>query len=292
MSKIKNSNLITRVFESLFKVVGRRTLDSFAIQILKTTVKKLETKFNFLNSVSIQADFFSEGGINATFDPSFDTIEPSRLGEAIDALIRVTHLELTETIDEDVGLYFITELKDHLGDSYVDELRNLGINFESIQTEQHKRYQMRGPQLKPPSGPKGEAQEELPYNWDSVSTWKYDNNVCLLYDEQGKLLDTLQLDLIIEEYVERVTESKNQNSVPSPKTTMLKVTDKENKLLDMIRRRDTDVQSAIALLHISNQKFDTMIQKLLKLEMLQYISDKEVKLTEKGLQHLSRQQKK
>jgi Mn-dependent DtxR family transcriptional regulator len=34
-----------------------------------------------------------------------------------------------------------------------------------------------------------------------------------------------------------------------------------------------------------------MIQKLLKLEMLQYISDNEVKLTEKGLQHLSSNQK-
>jgi hypothetical protein len=291
MPKIKNSILITRVFEALFKVVGRRTLDSFAIQILQTTVKKLETKFNFLSSVSIQADFFSEGGINATFDPSFDTIEPSRLGEAIDALIRVTHLELIENIGEDVGLYFITELKDHLGDSYMNELRDLGVHFESIQTEQHKRYQMKGLQLHPPSAPKRKEQEELAYTWDSVSTWKYDNNVCLLYDEQGKLLDTLQLDLIIEEYVERVTESKNENPVYLPKTTMLKVTDKENELLEMIRRHDTDVRSAIALLHISSQKFDTMIQKLLKLEMLQYISDNEVKLTEKGLQHLSSNQK-
>jgi hypothetical protein len=291
MPKIKNSILITRVFEALFKVVGRRTLDSFAIQILQTTVKKLETKFNFLSSVSIQADFFSEGGINATFDPSFDTIEPSRLGEAIDALIRVTHLELIENIGEDVGLYFITELKDHFGDSYMNELRDLGVHFESIQTEQHKRYQMKGLQLHPPSAPKRKEQEELAYTWDSVSTWKYDNNVCLLYDERGKLLDTLQLDLIIEEYVERVTESKNENPVYLPKTTMLKVTDKENELLEMIRRHDTDVRSAIALLHISSQKFDTMIQKLLKLEMLQYISDNEVKLTEKGLQHLSSNQK-
>jgi hypothetical protein len=242
MPKIKNSILITRVFEALFKVVGRRTLDSFAIQILQTTVKKLETKFNFLSSVSIQADFFSEGGINATFDPSFDTIEPSRLGEAIDALIRVTHLELIENIGEDVGLYFITELKDYLGDSYMDELRDLGVHFESIQTEQHKRYQMKGLQLHPPSAPKRKEQEELAYTWDSVSTWKYDNNVCLLYDEQGKLLDTLQLDLIIEEYVERVTESKNENPVYLPKTTMLKVTDKENELLEMIRRHDTDVR--------------------------------------------------
>jgi Mn-dependent DtxR family transcriptional regulator len=34
-----------------------------------------------------------------------------------------------------------------------------------------------------------------------------------------------------------------------------------------------------------------MIQKLLQLEMLQYISDNEVKLTEKGLQRLNNKEK-
>jgi hypothetical protein len=286
MSKTKNSVLATQVFEALFTVVGRRTLDSFAIQILKTTLEKLETKFDFLTLVTIHDDFFSDDGIHATFEQTFDTIEPSRFGEAIDALIRVIYLELTETIGDDVGLYFITELKQHLGDSSVDELRGCGVHFERIQSEQHLRFQTKKPQLFPQSIPK-EEQEEPQYTWDTVSTWKYDNNVCLLYDEQGRLLDTLQLDLIIEEYIERVNESQKQNHLYSPKTTMMKTTEKEQELLEMIRRRDTDVQSAVTLLHISRQKFDTMIQKLLQLELLQYLSDTEVKLTEKGLQYLS-----
>lgn len=286
MSKTKNSVLTTQVFEALFTVVGRRTLDSFAIQILKTTLEKLETKFDFLTLVTIHDDFFSEDGIQATFEQTFNTIEPSRLGEAIDTLIRVIYLELTETIDDDVGLYFITELQQHLGDSSVDELRGNGVHFERIQSEQHLRFQTKKPQLFPQSIPKEEP-EEPQYTWDTVSTWKYDNNVCLLYDEQGRLLDTLQLDLIIEEYIERVTESQKQHQTLVPKTTMIQVTEKEQELLHMIQRRDTDVQSAVTLLHISRQKFDTMIQKLLQLEMLQYLSDNEVKLTEKGIQYLS-----
>ncbi len=71
----------------------------------------------FFTLVTIHDDFFSDDGIQTTFDQTFDTIEPSRFGEAIDALIRVIYLELTETIGDDVGLYFITELKKHLGDS-------------------------------------------------------------------------------------------------------------------------------------------------------------------------------
>jgi hypothetical protein len=286
MVKVRNSILMTQVIEALYTVLGRRTLDSFAIQMLKTTTKKLEAKFPFLSSLEIHEEFFLEEGPKITIDPMFDTIESTRLGEAIDTLIRVIYLELTNTIGDDVGLFFITELKEYLGDESIDELRSCGVHLEVIQSEQHLRYQMKGIRLVSALPPVEEEKEEPEYTWDTVSTWKYENNVCRLYDSKGKLLDTLQLDLIIEEYIERVSETKKHQLIPTPKTTMLKVTEKEKELLEMLRRRDTDVESAETLLHITRQKLDVMIQKLLQLEMLQHISDNEVKITEKGLQFL------
>jgi hypothetical protein len=292
MPQTKNSVLATKVFEALFAVVGRRTLDSFAIQILRTTLEKLKKRFDFLTSVVIDEDFFSHNGIHVKFSAEFDTIESKRYAEAIDALIQVVYLELIQTIGAEVGLYFVTELKDHLGDIYFDELKERGVHFERIQEEQHSQMQMKGIRNQP-SQDKKQQEQELPlYTWDSVSTWKYENNVCMLYDENGKLLDTLYLDIVIEEYVQRVTEAQTQPQVSTQKTSMMKVTDKETELLEMIQRHDTDVHSAISLLHISQQKFDMMIQKLLQLELLQYVSDKEVKLTEKGLQHVTASQRK
>ncbi len=292
MQKIKNSQLITKVIDALFLVIGRRTLDSFAVKILKTTLEKLETKFDFLGYLTIHDDFFSEDGIKATINESFDSIEPSLVGHAIDALIRIVYLELTETIGDDVGFYFITEVKEHLGDLIVDELHHYGINLEQIQEEQHTRLQIKGIKPSPSSFLNKTGQNELQYTWDTVSRWKYDDNVCFLYDDDGRLLDTLQLDFIIEEYVERITESRKQHLISIPKITILKVTEKESQLLEMMNQRDIDNDDAVTLLHLSQQKFDTMIQKLLKLEMLQYISENEVKLTEKGLQYLSENKKK
>ncbi len=283
---------MTRVFEALFIVVGRRTLDSFAVQIIKTTTEKLQKKFDFLSLITVHDTIFAEDKIKATIDPEFNTIEPALVGPAIDALIRVIYIELIETIGDDACLYFVTEFKQNIGNDFVDELRGIGINFEQIQAEHNSHYQKKVHQLHTPPASKKEEPEKPSYTWQSVSTWKYDNNICLLYDEAGRLLDTLQLDLIIEEYVERVTESRNQQETPLLKTTMLKVTGKENELLEMMKRRDIDIESALALLHVSRQKFDSMVQKLLQLEMLQYVSDKEVKLTEKGLFHLSEHQKK
>ena len=292
MPQTKNSVLATKVFEALFAVVGRRTLDSFAIQILRTTLEKLKKRFDFLTSVAIDEDFFSHNGIHVKFSAEFDTIESKRYAEAIDALIQVVYLELIQTIGAEVGLYFVTELKDHLGDIYFDELKERGVHFERIQEEQHSQMQMRGIRNQPSQDKKQEEQELPLYTWDSVSTWKYENNVCMLYDENGKLLDTLYLDIVIEEYVQRVTETQTPPQVSTQKTSMMKVTEKETELLEMIQRHDTDVHSAISLLHISQQKFDMIIQKLLQLELLQYVSDKEVKLTEKGLQHVTASQRK
>lgn len=290
MAHVRNSVLFLRVIDALYTVVGRRTLDSFALQTLKTAIETLEKKFDFFHYIQISDDFSMNQGITATIDARFDTIDPSRLGTALDVLIRVLYKELIETVGDDVGLYFISEIKDHLSEVYVDQLKHCGVRLDSIQTEQHQQYQMKGLHHAPHIHSEDE-EVEPEYTWDAVSTWTYDNNVCRLYDEMGKLLDTLQLDLIIEEYVQRVSEVKKHQLVPSPKTTMLRVSEKETELLELMHQRDSDVQSAVALLHISRQKFDTMIQKLLQLEMLQHISENEVKLTEKGLQYLNEQKK-
>ncbi len=141
------------------------------------------------------------------------------------------------------------------------------------------------------SAPK-DAIKQPPYTWDSVSTWKYQDNVCQLYDTDGRLLDTLQLDLLIEDYVQRITESQKHPMIPSPRTTMLKVTEKEHELLQMMQHRDLEGESAVILLHVSRQKFESMIQKLLNMELLQHQSEKEVRLTEKGLQFLAGLQEK
>ncbi len=291
MSKTKNSVVAKHVFDAVFKVVGRRTLDSFAVQILKTTLEKLQKRYEFLTLITIHDDLFSEEGIHVTFDATFEEIEPTHLGEAIETLLRIIYLELIDTIGNDVGLYFIKELKQHLGDEYIDELRDRGVQLERIESQQASRYQMKGWPTLTQSASK-EAIDQPPYTWDSVSTWKYQDNVCQLYDTNGRLLDTLQLDLLIEDYVERVTESQKHPMIPSPKTTMLKVTEKEHELLQMMQHRDLEGESAVILLHVSRQKFESMVQKLLSMELLQHQSEKEVRLTEKGLQYLAGLQEK
>jgi hypothetical protein len=280
-----NSELLTQVVEALFYVAGRRTLSSYSIQVIKTVVKKLEPKYDFLRHVEIEDALYSEGGMRISTDHIVDSVDPVRLSEALDDLIRVVYIDLLETVGDDVGLFFVSELKARLGEHSVEELMNYGVNFDKIQGDQHKLY--REMEKKPDRNPHREKPDEphkLGYSWDTVSTWKYDNNVCLLYDGQGTLLDKIELDLVIEDYVRRVTEFKE--STP-PESTMYKISGKEDQFLELLHDRDVDVDSAIVALEISRQKLNAMIQKLIRLEMLEYISDKEIKLTQKGLEYLT-----
>jgi len=276
---------MTRVIDALFRVVGRRTLNSHAIKVIQTVLSKLAPTFDFLDAVTVHDEFFLLEGVEVTIDPAFDAVEPMQVGKAIDTMIRVIYMDLVETTGEEVGLYFITELKGHLGDVVLDDLRSRGVDLVGIQFEQHLYHQMKEPRPPKPAPEPEEEDVEPFYSWETVSTWKYDNNVCLLYDSHGKLLDTIQLDLLIEEYVRRVTETTDKEAKPTVRT-ILRMTEKDDEFLAMLQQRDMDVEYAVTLLHISRQKLETMIQKLLQLEMLQYISDNEVKLTEKGLRHL------
>ena len=284
MPVVQNSILMRRVIEGLFAVVGRRTLDSHAIKVIQTVLKKLVPTFGFLENIVVHDELFSQEGVRMTIDSRFDSVNRAMVGKAAQALVQVISMDMVKTAGEEVGLFFITELKGRLGDEILDDLRDRGVNLDRLQKDNHQLHQMKGPEMKQLSTQE-EEELEVPYTWETVNSWKYDNNVCMLYDNGGKLLDTIQLDLLVEDYVRRVMETEGNETKPIAQA-ILQVTEQDDAFLEMLKEKDIDVEYAMTLLHISQQKLQTMIQKLLQLEMLQHISDNEVKLTEKGLQYL------
>lgn len=287
MSEFKNSDVVRHILKAVFVVAGRRTLDSFAVKVVKTVVKTLEREFDFLKHVEIKDAVYSEVEEIVTVSSDLDSIEPSKIGKALDIILREVYIELKD----DAGLYFISELKDYIGEKYVLAIDNLGVDLDDIQSEQHQLYSL---QDRKKSVPTTETEVEqkaekiddanlLDYTWGDVSNWEYDNNVVFLYGDEDDLLDKLHLDMLIEDYVNRYTKDKE----PAPTSKMFEIDEKEHEFLQMLHSRDMDIELAKVLLHISREKLDTMIHRLLELEMLQHVSFNEVKLTEKGINYLS-----
>jgi len=60
--------------------------------------------------------------------------------------------------------------------------------------------------------------------------------------------------------------------------------------LKMLYSRDIDAETAVVLLHISKNEFNSMIHHLLEIEMLQYVSFNIIELTETGISYISKKE--
>ncbi|MFW6173244.1 MAG: hypothetical protein ACOC5T_05815 [Elusimicrobiota bacterium] len=286
MSEFKNSDIVRCILKAVFVVAGRRTLNSYAVNVVKTVIKTLEREYDFLKHVEIKDVVYLEEEEMVTVSSAIDSVEPSKIGKTIDIILREVYVELVD----DVGLYFINELKDYIGEKYVVAIEDLGVDLESIQSDQHNLYSLQDrkkpvPTMETKAEQKVEKSDDtnlLDYTWEDVSGWEYDNNVVFLYGGDGDLLDRLRLDMLVEDYVNRYTKYKELE----PTSKMFEIDEKDLEFLEILHSRDMDIELAKILLHISKEELDTMIHKLLELDMLEHVSFNEVKLTDKGINFL------
>jgi hypothetical protein len=294
MTVLKNSEMLGQILRSIYEVSSRRTTQAFSARVIGSIIKTLEQNYDFLKYVNVDERLNLAGDDVIHIAPDIDAIDPVRVGKAIEAIIRVIYMDLIGK----AGLFFITELKKHAGTKVIMELKNYGIDLALLQVEQHylyRRRQRKKTQAGAETGVGGGGPEAgvslLGYTWDKVSTWEYDHSkrVCTLYDKEGKVLDQLNLDSIIESYVKSLSEGYEE--LPEEyEEKVVKLNAKELELLKMLRSRDMDAETATALLHISKQEFESMVRRLLEVEMLHYVSYNVIELTELGISYLAKQE--
>jgi hypothetical protein len=193
------------------------------------------------------------------------------------------------------GLFFIKELKDRLGGDYVSALKGHGVDLDLIQLERDyalKQQKRRESQKTGATGETEKPREEatiLGYKWGNVTTWRYENNMCLLYDKNGKLLDKLHLDQIVENHVREITEPEVS---PEMINEYIKIDEDQYKLLKLLYSRDLDMDEAKHMMDKSKPEIEYMVYELISAEFLRHDSDNTVKLTGKGIEYLLSEEEK
>ncbi len=186
------------------------------------------------------------------------------------------------------------ELKQQAGDEIITQLRNYGVDLALLQTEQrymHRQHRKKKQQAQMKRMSDGLEHRDdvslLGYSWKNVGSWKYDplQKTCVLYSKEGKELDRLNLDTIIESYVTNLTDEYEDPSGEYEDEILLQ--DKEIELLRMLHTRDMDAELASVVLHVSKIEFENIVKKLLQNELLHYVSYNEIELTEEGIRFLS-----
>jgi len=291
MSKLQNSDLLRSIIRAIYITASRRTAPTFAIAVIGAITKTLEQKFDFLKNIIFNGEAGSEDFV--IVDDRVNSIEPFIIAKAIENIVQVVYLDLREK----AGFFFIKELMRNAGDNVISSLKDIGVDLELIQIQQHYLYrrQSKGQKGKIDNGQKQlDNVSLLGYSWKNVSNWEFDskNKTCTIYDKNGKQLDRLNLDTIVRKYISSISPDGSQITDENKKEIQkIGLSKKEYELLNMIQTQDTDFESATAILQMSQEELQDTIRKLLSLELLHYVSSDEVALTEIGLEYLKERKK-
>ena len=290
MTDVKNSDALSSILRALYSVASRRTTQSFAATVVGAIIKTLEQNYPFLRYVRIENLENSSSNEIISISSDIDTVNPSEVGKAIEAIIRIVYMDLIGK----TGLFFMKELKEQAGEHIITEMKNFGVDLAILQTEQrymHRQHKKRKQEDRENKKGNDALQHRddvslLGYTWKNVGSWKYDplQKTCVLYNKDGRELDRLNLDTIIESYITNLTEEDDDpSSIYEEEITL---TEKEFELLKMLYSRDTDAETATVLLHVSKIEFEYMVRRLLQSELLHYVSFNEIELTEEGINFL------
>ena len=293
MSDIQNSDLIKQVIKTLLVITSRRASESVSILLINTILKTLTGRYNFLKHVKIKTAL-GYGDIAAdtiSVDPVINSVDSDTVGKVIETIIRVVSMDLKEK----AGLFFIKEFKNRLGGNYVSEIRRCGVDLDILQLERdysRTQQQRRKTHKVGTEGKKDEKHEDasiLDYKWANVSTWKYEKNACLVYDKNGKLLDKLHLDQIVENHIREITDSDETPELPDE---IVELDEEYHKLLHLLYSQDLDIKEAEHLMDKTKPEIEYMVYELLNIEFLQHESDDTVKITGKGIDYLMSEEEK
>jgi hypothetical protein len=291
MTDVKNSDVIGSILRALYAVASRRTTQSFATTVIGAIIKTLEQNYEFLRYVHIENLEYGNTDVIINISNEIDSTDPSKIGTAVEAIIRIVYMDLVGK----TGLFFMKELKELAGEQIITELRNYGVDLALLQTEQrymHRQHRKKKQQAhtSKSDGDAGKHRDDvslLGYSWKNVGSWKYDplQKTCVLYTKEGRELDRLNLDTIIESYVTNLTEEYEDPSGQYHEDIAL--TEKEIELLNILYSRDMDAETATVVLHVSKIEFEHIVRRLLQSELLHYVSFNEIELTEEGITLLS-----
>jgi len=293
LEDIANSVLLDTLMKALYAVASRRTSKKFADETIGSTIKTLERKYDVFKYVTVNQPATPDGGFAISISPDVNDIRPQTMGKAIEALLRVVYNDLSE----EAGLYFITELKQLAGDQVSKAIMNREVDLDQVQLEQHYSYRRRERKraitkaVKDGVPSSKRPENSLGYTWDEVSSWKHQPNskYCTLYDKKGNVVDQLNLDRIIQNYVEKLSGFSDSDAVDIEKEAH--IYEKEYELLKLMLERDMDAETAMHYLKITKEELNGMIRNLSEMEMLQFVDYDTLEITNMGVSYLSKKEK-
>jgi hypothetical protein len=269
-------DIVEKFIQSIYVVSSRRTTIKYAEDTIQDALNSLKDQFELFEDIKFNKDAASSRGLQVELSNAFSNLQTNDIADALESLIRLIYDE----ISEESGLYFITEIKNHLEKRTVDSIIGIGVNLDQIQREQHFKYARR--KKKDEQKESGKKENPLGYTWKSVSKWEYNPELknVVLYDSSGNKLDEINLEKAIRSYVEKISGVTELSSLDLE--NLLDEHEKSYSFLKLVYTENIDFETAKKMLNLSDKEIYEIIKNLIELKLLKYVSEDEIELTKSG----------
>ena len=281
---LDNEYITTNILSALLKTIIRRTEENYAVAAVGAIIKTLEQKYEFLKYFKIEKDIFHNEYVKVS--PQINYVNPKKITRIIQILFQIIYNDLGEK----AGLFFIKEVQNNADYDVIIRLKEQGVDLELIEIQQQFLYNRKKKKMKEIKDSKAvDTQSLLGYSLDNVDHWEFDlkKKECLIFDKKNKVLDRININNIVQSYIIDHSHSGINNN----KENFLELANKEYQLLKILYSTDVDASDVCSKLDISEIYLNKIIQKLLKYEMLHYISDNELILTDLGINYIKKKEK-
>jgi hypothetical protein len=129
MSQYDNKDLMGLMLKSAIGVIGRRTSDSYANVIVDNSLGKLSERYPFLNYVHIKGTKYTEVFEIVTIDQEINEVNIEKIGNILREFLENIILQM----GKNAGYYFLREIKEDLPFSYIESIKNIGVDLDYLQ---------------------------------------------------------------------------------------------------------------------------------------------------------------
>ena len=131
MPQIENSEVVRHILQKLINISSRKTTKVQAITTMFESIKKLQSKYDFLKHIEIKDTRFLETEDPVTVMSDINNVKLNDVGKALHDIIKTINTNL----GSGAGYYFIKELKNNIGENYFSAIEEMGLDFGVMQLE-------------------------------------------------------------------------------------------------------------------------------------------------------------
>ena len=131
MSHIENSEVVRHILQTLINISSRKTTKVQAISTMFESIKKLQSKYDFLKHIEIKDTRFLETEDPVTVMSDINGVKLDDVGKALYDIIKTINTNL----GRGAGYFFIKELKNNIAENYYSRIEEMGLDFGVMQLE-------------------------------------------------------------------------------------------------------------------------------------------------------------